>query len=69
MIQSVKAPTLRCRPLRAMTAVTGTHCPASGRWSPNGEAQKGQVFFEGSLMPSFGGAAVVWVLAPEADTH
>ena len=69
MIQTFKAPTLRCRPFRAMTAGTGTHCPASGRWSPIGKVQDGQVFFEGSLMPSFDGAPVVWVLAPEADKH
>ena len=69
MIQTFKTPTLRCRPTRAMTAGTGTHCPVSGRWSPGGELQDSQVFFEGSLMPSFDGAPVAWVLGPEPDRH
>ena len=69
MISIYKATALRCRPSRAMTAGTGTHCPASGQWNPNGDGQKGQVFFEGSLMPSFGGAPVLWVLEPEAHRH
>lgn len=67
MIQTFKAPSRRCRPVRTMTAGTGTHCPAGGQWSPNGELQDSQVFFEGSLMPSFDGAPVVWVLVPEPD--
>jgi hypothetical protein len=65
MIQTFKAPALRCRPTRAMTADTGTHCPVSGRWSPDGELPHSQVFFEGSLMPPFEGAPVVWVLGPD----
>ncbi len=69
MIQTFKAPALRCRSSRAMTAGTGTHCPASGRWSPDGEPQHGQVFFEGSVMPPFDGAPVVWVLGPDPDRH
>jgi hypothetical protein len=52
-----------------MTAGTGTHCPASGRWSPDGERQHGQIFFEGSVMPPFDGAPVVWVLGPDPDRH
>ena len=69
MIQTFKAPTLRCRPTRAMTAGTGTHCPVSGRWSPDGELQDSQVFFEGSLVPSFEGTPVVWVQEPEPVRH
>jgi hypothetical protein len=65
MIQTFKAPSLRCRPTRPMTAGTGTHCPTSGHWSPNGELQDSQVFFEGSVMPTFDGAPVVWVLDPD----
>lgn len=65
MIQDIKPPTMRCRPARAMTAGTGTHCPVSGWWSPNGELQDSQVFFEGCLMPSFEGAPAVWVLGPD----
>ncbi|WP_152642614.1 hypothetical protein [Pseudarthrobacter chlorophenolicus] len=67
MMSAFKATKQRCRSARPMTAGTGTHCPASGRWNPAGESQNGQVFFEGSLMPSFAGAPVVWVLEPEAD--
>lgn len=67
MIQTFQAPALRCRPARPMTAGTGTHCPASGRWSPDGERQHGQIFFEGSVMPPFDGAPVVWVLGPDPD--
>jgi hypothetical protein len=69
MIQTFTAPSLRCRPTRAMTAGTGTHCPISGRWSPDGELQDSQVFFEGSLMPPFEGEPVVWVLGPDPDGH
>jgi hypothetical protein len=69
MISTFKATTLRCRSSRPMTAGTGTHCPASGQWNPDGDQQNGQTFFEGSLMPSFEGAPVVWVLEPEADRH
>jgi hypothetical protein len=67
MIQTFKAPALRCRPARARTAGTGTHCPASGHWSPDGRLPQGQLFFEGSVMPPFDGAPVVWVLLPDAD--
>lgn len=52
-----------------MTAVTGTHCPVSGTWNPDGDQQNGQLFFEGSLMPPFAGAPVAWVLDPEAVRH
>lgn len=69
MIQTFKAPALRCRPARAMTAGTGTHCPVSGRWSPDGELQDSQMFFEGSVMPPFEGAPVVWMLGPDPDRH
>jgi len=67
MIQTFNPPAKRCRPARSLTSATGTHCPASGRWSPNGELQESQVFFEGSVMPPFEGAPVVWVLGPEPD--
>lgn len=67
MMSTFKASKPRCRSTRPLTAGTGTHCPASGRWNPAGEPRHGQVFFEGSLMPSFAGAPVVWVLEPETD--
>ena len=69
MIQAFKAPNLRCRPARPMTARTGTHCLASGQWSPNGELKHGQAIFEGSVMPTFDGAPVVWVLGLDAARH
>lgn len=69
MISTFKTTAMRCRSSRALTAGTGTHCPASGQWNPGGDQENGQVFFEGSLMPSFDGAPVVWVLDPEADRH
>ncbi len=69
MISTFKAIALRCRSSLAMTAGTGTHCPVSGRWNPYGDQPNGQLFFEGSLMPSFEGAPVVWVLDPAADRH
>ena len=65
MIQTLKSPALPCRSARAMTAGTGAHCPASGRWSPEAAPQHVQVFFEGSVMPTFAGNPVLWVLRPE----
>ena len=69
MIQTFKAPPLRCRATRTMTAGTGTHCPASGQWSPNGQLQDSQVFLEGSLMPTFDGVPVAWVLQLDPDRY
>ncbi|GAA1769973.1 hypothetical protein GCM10009712_17400 [Pseudarthrobacter sulfonivorans] len=69
MIQTLTSPVLLCRSSRTMTAGTGTHCPASGRWSPNGELRHSQVFFEGSVMPTFDGAPVLWALVPEPVRH
>ncbi|MBT2250764.1 hypothetical protein JHV56_18920 [Arthrobacter sp. BHU FT2] len=66
MMSTLKAAAIRCRSSRPATAGTGTHCPISGQWHPAGEPQNSQLFFEGSLMPSFEGAPVVWVLGPEA---
>jgi hypothetical protein len=67
MISTLTSTARRCRPLRPLTAETGTHCPASGQWNPAGDRDQGQVFFEGSIMPSFGGEPVVWTLEPAAD--
>jgi hypothetical protein len=69
MIQTFKSPILGCRPPRIMTANTGAHCPVSGRWSPEGALQDSQEFFEGSVMPPFEGAPVVWVLGPEPGKY
>jgi hypothetical protein len=67
MISTFTATALRCRSSLPKTAGTGTHCPVSGTWNPAGDQQSGQLFFEGSLMPPFAGAPVVWVLDPEAE--
>jgi len=67
MLSTFKTNALRCRSSRPMTARTGTHCPVSGQWNPDGDRENGQVFFEGSLMPSFEGAPALWVLDAEAD--
>ncbi|MHC6594016.1 hypothetical protein [Arthrobacter sp. C152] len=67
MISSLRTSTLRCRSSRPMLAGTGTHCPASGWWSPDGDPRNGQQFFEGSLMPTFKGKPVVWALDPDSD--
>ena len=64
MMSTFRTITPHCRSSRPTTAGTGTHCPVSGQWNPNGDQQNGQVFVEGSLMPPFSGAPVVWVLDP-----
>jgi hypothetical protein len=69
MIQTFKSPILGCRTSRKLTADTGTHCPVSGRWSPDGAQQGSQEFFEGSVMPPFEGVPVVWVLGPEPGKY
>lgn len=67
MISSLRTSILRCRTSRPILADTGTHCPASGRWSPNGDPRNGQLLFEGSLMPTFKGKPVVWAFLPDTD--
>ncbi|MFH5879581.1 hypothetical protein [Arthrobacter sp. NA-172] len=39
---------------------TGSHCPASGQWSPDGEPHVVHTFFEGHVFPPHNGAATVW---------
>lgn len=39
---------------------TGSHCPASGLWSPESDSGTVQSFFEGQVFPAFDGAATVW---------
>lgn len=67
MMSTLKTSRRRCRQSRPMTAGTGTHCPVSGQWNPDGDRQNGHVFYEGSLMPSYSGAPVLWVLEPDTD--
>lgn len=40
---------------------TGSHCPASGLWSPESDSGTVQSFFEGQVFPAFEGAATVWL--------
>lgn len=41
-------------------ASTGTHCPASGMWTPADSPDEAHAFFEGQVFPTFRGAATVW---------
>lgn len=43
------------------TGSTGSHCPASGQWSPDGEPHIVHTFFEGHIFPSHNGVATVWL--------
>lgn len=51
---------LRERAATAVSGSTGSHCPASGQWSPEGEPHVVHTFFEGHLFPAHNGAATVW---------
>ncbi|HKU29797.1 MULTISPECIES: hypothetical protein [Arthrobacter] len=51
---------LRERASAASTGSTGSHCPASGQWSPEGEPHIVHTFFEGHVFPTHNGAATVW---------
>ncbi|XAS67723.1 hypothetical protein V3C33_20310 [Micrococcaceae bacterium Sec5.7] len=39
---------------------TGSHCPASGLWSPDAEPHAVQTFFEGHVFPTHNGTPTVW---------
>jgi hypothetical protein len=41
-------------------ATTGSHCPASGLWSPETDPNTVLSFFEGHVFPTFHGAPTVW---------
>ena len=41
-------------------APTGSHCPASGLWTPGADPQAMQMFFEGQVFPAFDGVPTVW---------
>ena len=47
------------------TIRTGDHCPTSGWWAPDGDAQARQFVSEGSLMPTSNGTATSWMPARE----
>ncbi|WP_105693761.1 MULTISPECIES: hypothetical protein [unclassified Arthrobacter] len=40
---------------------TGEHCPNSGWWSPDAIASAVRYISEGNVMPTFGGAPVLWL--------
>lgn len=42
------------------TASTGSHCPASGFWSPDADPHTVLSFFEGHVLPAFDGEPTVW---------
>lgn len=44
---------------------TGSHCPATGLWSPEGEPQVVQPFSEGHVFPAYNGKATAWHPADE----
>lgn len=44
------------------TAGTGSHCPISGIWAPEGDVAKSMQLLEGSIMPARGDSAVDWEL-------
>jgi hypothetical protein len=41
-------------------ASTGSHCPASGLWSPDADPHTVLSFFEGHVLPAFDGVPTVW---------
>ena len=41
-------------------ASTGSHCPASGLWSPDADPHTVLWFFEGHMLPAFDGVPTVW---------
>lgn len=42
-------------------AATGSHCPASGLWSPEADPDTVLSFFEGHVFPAFDGVPTVWL--------
>ncbi len=50
------------RPAQRLTAETGTHCPLSGLWAPNGEEAARANVLEGSIMPTYRSDRVQWTL-------
>ncbi|MCY1381111.1 hypothetical protein D9M69_689860 [compost metagenome] len=45
---------------QAAPASTGTHCPASGLWIPEGAPQEAHTFFEGQVLPAYRGEPTMW---------
>ena len=42
------------------STTTGSHCPASGLWSPDRDPYTVLSFFEGHVFPAFQGVPTVW---------
>ncbi|MFJ5958333.1 hypothetical protein ACIQC5_20540 [Paenarthrobacter sp. NPDC092416] len=53
---------LRERATRVMP--TGSHCPASGMWSPDSDPDSVQAFPEGHVLPAHNGVPTTWRLQP-----
>lgn len=53
----------RVRTDATMTAVTGTHCPVNGFWTPQGQRGSEIFIFEGTVMPTHDSVATTWTLA------
>ncbi|MBO1269650.1 hypothetical protein [Arthrobacter cavernae] len=53
---------LRERATRVMP--TGSHCPASGLWSPDSEPDAVQAFPEGHVLPAHNGMPTLWRRRP-----
>jgi hypothetical protein len=49
----------------ARSGASGSHCPATGPWSPEGEPQIVQPFSEGHVFPAYNGIATTWRPADE----
>lgn len=45
-----------------LAARTGSHCPANGFWTPEGQPGKAVFVFEGSIMPIGASGAALWLL-------
>jgi hypothetical protein len=45
---------------QAAPASTGTHCPASGLWIPEGAPHEAHTFFEGQVLPAYQGEPTMW---------
>ncbi|PRB41057.1 hypothetical protein CQ020_14240 [Arthrobacter sp. MYb23] len=51
------------------TAGTGSHCPISGIWAPEGDIEKSMRLLEGNIMPARGDSAVDWQLLQGLTRH
>jgi hypothetical protein len=47
-------------PAGSVATATGSHCPASGLWSPDQDPHTVLSFFEGHVFPAYDGVPTVW---------